>query len=80
MLLSSSSVLGKIDPVSAWLQSLPTLELCTAFILHLYYIWFCIIFGFALVLYLVAVHLHIPDPMDILEEGRTKIVRVRQGI
>ena len=40
----------------------------------------CIVFGFALVLYLVAVHLHIPDPMDISDEGRTKIVRVRQGI
>ena len=29
---------------------------------------------------MVAEHLHIPDPMDNLEEGRTKIVRVRQGI
>ena len=30
--------------------------------------------------YLVAEHLYIPDPRDIMEESWTKIVRVQQGI
>lgn len=69
------------DPVSAWLQHLPTSWQMT--VLSILGILFLILWLRLSVLYvwnLAAVHLYIRESRDMAEEGWAKIVRVMQGV